>query len=157
MIKKFAAGLLMLGSFAFGLFGADQPFAGTWKLNVAKSKFAKGHEYKDLTVNAKYEGDTAMVTAKGMDGAGKAISVKYSVPVAGGPVTYTEGAPAAGATVVSKRVDAHTVEQTTTMDGKPVVSFRSVVSANGKTLSQTRTYLDKSGKSSKSVLVYDHQ
>ena len=44
-----------------------------------------------------------------------------------------------------------------TMDGKLAMSFRSVVSANGTTLNQTRTYVDKKGKSSKSVLVYDHQ
>lgn len=43
------------------------------------------------------------------------------------------------------------------MDGKLAMSFRSVVSANGTTLNQTRTYVDKKGKSSKSVLVYDHQ
>lgn len=78
MTKTFASGPLVLGSFGFGLLGAEGPFAGTWKLNVAKSKFAKGHEIKELTVTAKYEGDTAMVTANGMDGAGKAISVKYS-------------------------------------------------------------------------------
>ena len=44
MTKTFASGLLVLGSFGFGLLGAEGPFAGTWKLNVAKSKFAKGRE-----------------------------------------------------------------------------------------------------------------
>ena len=100
-----------------------------------------------------------MVTVKGTDGDGKPISVKYSVPTAGGPQTFTEGAPAAGAgaTVVIKRVDANTTEATSTLKGKVVRTQHSVLSADGKTITQTVTYVGDDCKSSKGVLILNRQ
>src|SRR5450631_92318 len=109
MIKKFVCGLLVLSSFGFGLLGADDPFVGTWKLNVAKSKFAKGREVKESTVIIVRQGDNAMVT------------------VAGGTENFAEGGPPAGMTVVEKRVDDRTVDSTSTMNGKQVGTSHAVV------------------------------
>lgn len=132
-------------------------FVGTWKLNVAKSRFAKGHEIKELSLVIARDAENVTVTVNGIDGAGKTISIKYSVPDAGGTLNYTEGAPPEGTTVVSKRIDDHTVDQTSTVNGKEVASVHSVLSATGRTLTQTRTDLDENGKYSKSVVVYDRQ
>ena len=120
MLKKFICGLVALGSFGFLLLGADDAFVGTWKINVAKSKFAKGHEAKDMTLVVAVEGDTATVTLNGKVGDGQTLSFKYTVPTAGGPINYTEGAPPAGITDALKNIDDRTVEFTSTMNGKQI-------------------------------------
>jgi hypothetical protein len=157
MIKKFVCGLVVLSSFGFGLIWAADAFTGTWTLNVAKSKFAKGQEYKELTVNVAEQGDDAMVTGKGTGGADNAFSYKYTVPIKGGTVNYTEGGPAAGTTVVTKRVDANTIDFTDTMNGKQVGAAHAVLSADGKTLTIRGNGVDQKGKAFKSVLIYNRQ
>jgi hypothetical protein len=159
MIKKFARGLLALTSFGFGLLWAADAFTGTWKLNVGESKFAKGRELTDATVTSVEQGDNAMVTVKGTGGGGKAISTKYMLPRKGGTLNYTEGVPSAGAgaTVVVKRVDANTIDGASTINGKQVQTIHSVISADGKTLTQTINGVDEGGKAYRSVLVYDRQ
>ena len=105
------------------------------------------------------QGDNRILTVKGTDGAGKAISAKYMTPLKGGTATFTEGAPAAGAgaIVVGKMVDARTTDSTSTLNGKVVRTTHTVVSANGKTLTQTVTYTGNDGKSSKGTLVMERQ
>src|SRR4030095_341485 len=108
MLKKLALGLTLLG-FTGTLLAADA-FSGTWKLNVAKSKLASGTDVKELTVVVAEQGENLAITVNGTAGDGKPISVKYSVPAKGGAVSYTEGAPASGATATTKRVNASTID-----------------------------------------------
>ncbi len=149
----------VLSCLGVGLLQAADGFVGTWKLNVAKSTFAKGHEIKDQTVVIAEQGDNRVVTVKSTDGTGKATASKYMSPLKGGTVTYTEGAPAAGAgaIVVTKRVDANTTDGTSTLNGKVVRATHTVLSADGKTLTQSVTYTGDDGKSSKATLVMERQ
>jgi hypothetical protein len=155
MIKKLVCGMLALSS--FGLLWAADAFTGTWKMNTAKSTFAKGKEVKELTATVIEQGENRMVTAKGTGTDGKAISTKYSAPAKGGPVNYTEGGPVAGTTVVSKRVDANTIDSTATLNGKQVGTTHAVVSKDGKTLTMTRKGVDDKGKAVEGVEVYSRQ
>src|ERR1700730_5439827 len=136
---------------------AAYPFTGTWKLNPAKSTFAKGKEVKELTAVATEQGADSAVTVKGVAAVGKAFSIKYTVPMKGGPINYTESAPAAGTTVVSKRVDANTIESTTTLNGKKVGTTRAVVSKDGKSLTMTHVGFDDKGKAVRNTEIYERQ
>jgi hypothetical protein len=156
-MKKMVYGFLVLSSFGFGLLGADDPFVGTWKLNVAQSKFVKGREVKESTVNIVRQGDIATATVNGTDGAGKAISVKYTVPAAGGAENFTEGGPPAGTTVVMTKVNDKAADFTSTMNGKPVGTSHAVVSANGMTLTVTQKGVDEKGKAYTTLSVYNRQ
>jgi len=138
------------------LWAADE-FTGTWKLNPAKSKFAKGQEAKELTVVVTEQGGNSMVGVKGVAGDGKAISEKYSFPMKGGPVNYTEGGPPAGTSIVVKRVDANTAESTTTVSGKEAGTSRAVISKDGKTLTMTRKRMDDKSNSLSGTEVYERQ
>ncbi len=104
MLKKLMLGLALVG-FTATLLAADA-FTGTWKLNVAKSKLTPGTEVKEITVVVAEEGANLAVAVKGTAGDGTPISVKYTLPAKGGPVSYTEGAPPTGATATTKRVNA---------------------------------------------------
>ena len=155
MTKKLVCGMLALGS--FGLLWAADAFTGTWKMNVGKSTFVKGKEMKEVTATVMEQGDTRMVTVKGTGGDGKAISTKYSMPSKGGPISYTEGGPAAGTTVVSKRVDGETIDSTSTLNGKQVGTSHAVVSADGKMLTVTRKGVNDKGKTAEGVEVFNRQ
>ena len=159
MVKKLVVlsfwGLALVG-FTDTLLAADA-FTGTWKLNVAKSKLAPGTEVKDLTVVVTEQGDNFAVAVNGTAGDGTPIAVKYTLPVKGGPVTYTNGAPPTGATSTTKRVNATTIDSTTTLNGKEVGSTHTVVSADGKTLTRVVKNMDPQGKPYQNTEVYEKQ
>lgn len=140
-----------------GTLWAADAFTGTWKLSPAKSKFPKGFETKEMIVVMAEQGANIAVTAKGVGSDGKPISVKYTFPMKGGPVNYTEGAPAPGTTVVNKRIDANTFESTITINGKDARTTKAVVSKDGKTFTLTRTGADEKGNAIEGMEFYERQ
>jgi hypothetical protein len=155
MRKKLMLGLALVG-FTATLLAADA-FTGTWKLNVAKSKLTPGTEVKEITVVVAEEGANLAVAVKGTAGDGTPISVKYTLPAKGGPVSYTEGAPPSGATATTKRVNATTIDSTSSQNGKEVGSTHTVVSADGKTLTRVVKGMDPQGKPYQNTEVYERQ
>jgi hypothetical protein len=157
MLNKLICGLVAL-SFGFSLLGADNPFVGTWKLNQAKSKFAKGHEIKDATIVIAVEGDTASVSVNRTTSDGQTFSAKYTVPTAGGPINYTEIAPPRPAGNDGlKKIDDHTYEFTSTMNGKEILKQHIAVSADDKTMVIRESGVDEKGRAFKAVYVHDRQ
>jgi hypothetical protein len=55
------------------------------------------------------------------------------------------------------RIDANTVEGTTTLKGKPAQRTKIVVSKDGKTRTLTQTGKDAAGRDVNYVLVYEKQ
>jgi hypothetical protein len=142
------------------LLGADDPFAGTWKLDIAKSQLGPappGRAVKEETMVIQITGDVASVTLKGTREDGSAILTKYSTPRQGGPVTYTENAPPAGVSIVNTRINERTVEFTTMRDGKEVTTQHVTVSPNGKTLRNAVKGTDAQGKPVQAVNVFQKQ
>ena len=88
---------------------------------------------------------------------GSVESVKYTVPVKGGAVSYIEGAPPSGATATTKRVNASTIDSTSSVNGKEVGSTHTVVSADGKTLTRAVKGVDAQGKPFENTEVYERQ
>lgn len=167
MTRRIISGLIALGFVALGcpLFGASNAFSGTWKLNLAKSsdiqwsagKLFKKGEITEDTINVTVEGDKTTVRMSGTV-SGQKGSAMFTVPTAGGPLTYTgDGGPPAGITETLKIIDDRTDEFTDTMNGKVVLTTRCVVSTNHKTMIITQSGVDEKGKSFKSRKVYDLQ
>jgi hypothetical protein len=145
--------------FSLGLVGsllAADPFVGTFKLNLAESKWPSS-PLKELTIVVSSQGDEYLVTGTGTDAAGKPISVKYTFPKKGGPVTYTEGGPPSGISTTIKKTDDYTLDSTTTQDGKVISTTHYVVSKDGKTSTRTVKGTDAQGNSFDRVEVYDRQ
>jgi hypothetical protein len=155
MIRKIVCVLAGL-SFTAAVCAADA-FTGTWKMDVAKSTFAKGREVSELTSVIVEQGDSAVVTVKGTAADGKPISVKYTVPLKGGPISYTEGGPPAGVSVMSKRVNPTTIDSTSMMNGKEIGSTHVTISADGKTLTLVRKGTDARGMSVGGTEIYHRQ
>jgi hypothetical protein len=129
------------------------PALGTWKLNVAKSKFSPGPAPKSTTVtfSAAGQGVKAVVDGAGPDG-GK-IHWEYTANFDGKAYPVT-GNPD-GDMVVMKRVNANTIETAYTLKGKPTVTNTRVLSADGKTLTVTSTGTNAQGQKINNVQVFE--
>ena len=128
---------------------------GTWKLNLAKSKYQPGQAPKSITLVYEAAGAGMKVTVDSVPADGPAIhyavTANYDgkdVPVVGNP----------NADMVARtRVNATTTKLVNKKDGKILSTATLVVSADGKTLTITTTGKDAKGQTIDSVAVYDKQ
>jgi len=127
----------------------NYPFAGTWKLNLAKSKFSPGPAPKSATVTIGQDGKVDY-QAEGADGQAE----KWSVMMA------SDGTPASisgmDGTVAEKRVDERTVEHTWKYP-KSTVNGKAVLNRDGKSMTYTMTGTTDDGKPVHNREVWDKQ
>jgi hypothetical protein len=145
--------LLTLLVFATPLFAAD-PFAGTWKLNTAKTKYTTGTPPKEITLVIEEQGPNLLVTATGTNSDGSPISVKYTVPISGGAGTMQEGD---NSGITSKQISANVRENNYSKDGKELRTRHMVVSKDGKTMTSKVKGTNPNGKLVDGTDVYDKQ
>jgi hypothetical protein len=131
------------------------PAVGTWKLNVAKSRYSPGPTPKSNVITIVAAGDTLKISSQGVDGTDKPTSTNYTATFDGkdNPI---KGAPAYD-TVSHKRIDANTTEQTRKKEGKTVQTATRKISADGKTMTVTSRGTTDSGKALNNVAVYEKQ
>ena len=137
-----------------GAQGAD-PAIGTWKLNLAKSKYDPGPAPKSLTVTVTAAGQGVKSSSTGVDGAGNPMGVQYTAAYDG------KDAPVTGSpdyeTLALKRVDANTTEITRKMGRKVVQTATRVVSKAGETMTVTSKGTNVQGQTINNVAVFDRQ
>jgi hypothetical protein len=136
--------LLFVGAVAFA---ADNPFVGTWKLNVAKSKFQENTPPQSQTVTIDADGK---VSVSGTDSKGQAVNWSYTAT--GGTDTIT-GIP--DSSVMEVRKD-NVVDHTWKM-GKSNSKGHGVLSKDGKTMTYTIQGTDAEGKKFKNTEIYEKQ
>jgi hypothetical protein len=143
---------------AYGVVGIAQtpdPAVGTWKLNVAKSKFSPGPAPKSATV-------VIAPAGKGLEVAIEAVGPD-GTPAKWGYTTTGDGkdAPVTGNpmydAVASTRTDPSHGTMTYKKDAKPIMTVTTAVSADGKTLTTTSKGTNPEGKPVHNVAVYDKQ
>ena len=127
--------------------GQNDPFVGTWKLNVAKSKFKPGPAPKSETVTI--TPDKVSVESVGADG----NTVNWSYMQSGGTAAKIDGME--NSTVVEKR-SGNTVDHTWNMNGNTETGH-GVVSKNGKTLKYTMTGTNGQGQKVHNVMIFDKE
>ena len=138
-----------LGATAF----AQAP--GTWKLNLAKSKYQQGQAPKSTTLKYEAAGEGIKVTVDTIPGDGAPIHYAYTanydgkdVPVVGNPN---------GDMAARTRVNATTTRLVNKKSGKTLSNVTLVTSSDGKTLTITTTGVDAQGRNIDSVAVYEKQ
>ena len=143
----------------FGLVGAawaQSPFDGTWKLNVAKSKFnPPSSALKSDMVKIVTQDNGLKFTFERVDAEGTASHIEESPKFDG--KDYPAKGDATTDTVSLKRIDANTFEHVSKKGGKEVQRVRVVVSQNGKTSTVTAKMKDAKGQETTSVLMYEKQ
>ena len=150
---RYARLVFVLFAFAAALIAAD-PFAGTWKLNSAKTKFKTGMPPKEQTVTFSEEGSTLHVVVKGTSADGQTISSHFTVPTAGGNGKIIESPYEA---VNTKNISANERETAFSKGGKVVYTATAKRSADGKTLTVTVKGINAVGQNVDGAAVYDKQ
>jgi hypothetical protein len=113
------------------LLAQNNPFVGTWKLNLASSKYNPGPPPQSQTRTWDASGK---VSVTGVGATGKPFSYGYSI-TGDGKESPTMGAIPNKADMIStKKIDANTYEATFTKGGKQVETTTFKVSKGGKTL-----------------------
>jgi len=145
------AGVLLGGMVAIA---ADDPFMGTWKLNVAKSKIGAGAPTNSTVIYAP-AGDSVKCTVDGVDGSGKPSHNEWTGKFDGKdyPITGDANADMRSYTKVNDR----TLSTTQKKGGKVVSTGKIVVSADGKSRTVTNDITSADGKKIASTAVYDKQ
>jgi hypothetical protein len=138
--------------------GSD-PFLGTWKLNVAKSKYVNAPPApKSETRTVEAVGSGAKFSLKGIDADGSRIDYSYTTNF-DGKDTPVIGADAANAedSIAIKRVDAYTFTATTKRAGKVIRNVRGVVSQDGKVTRLVAKGTDAQGRPATAITIWEKQ
>ena len=146
-----AVSVLVLGSIAQA---ADNQ-VGTWKLNVAKSKYSPGPPPKEGTLTVEAIPNGLKITIQGTDAEGKPVHMEFAPKYDGKEVPAT-GMPGAD-TISMKKIDDYTVETVSKKEGKPLTTTRTVVSKDGKTRTTTQKGTNAKGEKVNNTIVYDKQ
>ena len=136
-------------------FAQTDAFIGTWKLNLAKSKFSPGPPLKSDTLTYEAVGQGVKATVKGSDAEGKPLDFQYTANYDGKDYPVT-GNPDWDATSL-KRIDAYKSESTHKKAGKVVGTITRVVAKDGKTLTITETGVNAKGEKISNTLVFEKQ
>jgi hypothetical protein len=150
--------LLLLSFVACSLsaWAADNPFLGTWKIDLTRSKGspASGLPPDSLTVTIQPEGEDGVKISEDYIGktTNKPFHVARTCKFDGKEYPVTGWTRPAGTEAI-KRVDTHTWEVTRKSEAKVVDQHRWVVSTDGNTLIWTGTGTNRaSGKYENSVV-----
>ena len=159
LFGAFAAAALV-AAVVVGLSGQESsnPSIGTWKLNLAKSKYDPARlAPKSQTARNEAAGNGGVKsTNDGIAWDGSRISYSYTANYDGKDYPITGmGAPSGGNTIALTRVDANRFETTIKKAGKVVQTNRVVYTGTLRTI--TSKGLGEIGQPTSNVSVYDRQ
>ena len=158
-MRKFSlvVGVMMISILALVTIAmAADPHVGSWKLNLAKSKYnPPSSAPKSETVIFEAMDNGFKVVWEGVEADGKTRHGEWTGKYDGKdyPVKGWEGVD----TIENRRVDANTFDSTLKKDGKKVGTAREVFSNNGKTLTHTVETKSVQGQVTKVTEVFDKQ
>ena len=146
--------IVVLAAMAFAqVIAQASPVFGTWKLDVAKSKYTGTPTPKDMTRTVEADGDSVKYTYLGTAADGSPISYGFTVKYDGKDYPMTGSAPGGVDTTAIKRINANTYEATQKKAGKVAANTKVEVSKDGK----VATIISKGTDSTSYVAVYDKQ
>jgi hypothetical protein len=129
-IGVFAALVVVLAAGSV-LLAQSNPFVGTWKLDLEKSKFDPGPAPQSQTRTWDASGK---VMVEGIGATGKAFSYGYSISGDGKKSPPMGAIPNKADMISTKKIDANTYEAKFTKAGKQIETTTFTVSNGGKTL-----------------------
>jgi hypothetical protein len=121
--------ILAVCAVAIAVSAADNPWMGTWKLYVAKSKIPAGAGKNTMVVYSA-AGDRTKVTSDGVDASGKPSHSEWTGKFDGKPYPVTAMSSVDSRAVTAK--DDRTLEIANMKDGKTVGTGKTEVSKDGK-------------------------
>jgi hypothetical protein len=124
-------------------------FTGTWKLNLAKSKFNPGPPFQSFTVTFTRDGvrHLDLVRADGQP-------IKVALPWSDGKEVSPEGMENA---VTTSKIQGRTFHDIWKQNGNVIEDVHGVVLPDGKTLKTTVDGTDKEGRAYRNELTFEKQ
>jgi hypothetical protein len=152
----FTKGILALAITIVAAFGADNTL-GTWKLDVAKSKYTPAPmPIKSLTITREASDGGVKHTTKGERVDGTAVNASYTAKYDGKDVQVAGNSQYD--TIAIKQVNANTLTDERKKTGGPYkATGRTVVSNGGKTMTTTTKGTNADGKEFTQILVFEKQ
>jgi hypothetical protein len=129
----------------------DDPFTGTWVLNVPRSKMQPATASKSEIIHYKITGDEEDFLSDAVTIEGYPESIKYTARYNDGKaypfsITINGKVTNPGAMTMVKKIDTWTRERYNVRDGKPVIASRRLVSRDGRTMTLTILRTDAQGR-----------
>jgi hypothetical protein len=146
--------LISAGLSASLVFGAADPFAGTWKLNVYKSRYAPGACPKGMVIEMEPAGEGIRYRSDTTYANGKGNHSEYTAGYSGREAIVT-GTTGLMTPVSLKRVDFNVVEASYMRGFQAIATSRRVVSRDGRVMTITTTSKGADGKLVTNVGVYE--
>jgi hypothetical protein len=145
--------VVTLAAAAYGVQAQADPTVGTWKLNLAKTKYNAGQAPKSTTLVIEAAGQGVKLTSNTVLADGSARKISYTAMYDGKDAAVT-GTPDYDTITLKKT--ANGMDGSRKKAGKVLQTFMRVVSADGKTMTVTSTGTNAAGKVD-NVQVYDKQ
>jgi len=140
------------------LLAQSNPFVGIWKLNIAKTKFSFGPAPRNGTLIIEARGDGIKVSSEGTAGDGTPFAWTYTANYDGQDNAISgTGAPGGADMIALKRIRRNQTEAAWKKAGKVVLTYRWVVSKNGKVTTITAKGTNANGQPVSMVMVGDKQ
>jgi hypothetical protein len=134
----------------------DNPHIGTWKANIAKSKFASGTAANSTTTRIEAAGAGVRATVDTDYADGTRSHWVFTANYDGKDSPITGNCPY-GETVAMTRVDARTSRSVYKHNGTVTVTQTAAISPDGKTRTVTSKGKNLKGQAIDNVNVYDRQ
>ena len=151
---------VVASAFVVGLGGtalAQTSEVGTWKLNVAKSKYSPGPAPKSATTKIEEAGAGVRITVDQVQADGSVTHWEYTANYQDRKDNRVTGNNPDADMIARTRTNASTVRSTNKKAGKVTTTNISVVSSDGKTRTVTTTGTNARGQTVNNVTVYDRQ
>ena len=156
-MKRLALLLTLCIALPVALLAADNPFAGSWKLNLEKSKMG-AMAPKSLTRTVTADGDSLKYVFAGQAADGSATNYSFTVKLGGDPAEITgTGAPMGADHVALKQASPRKLTGALMKGGKDLAKVTTTVSDDGKTITVMSEGTSADGKPMVSTSVYDKQ
>jgi hypothetical protein len=139
---------------------STEPWLGTWKLNVAKSKFNPGPPPKSNTLRIEpVAGGSLKHIFDGVNADGQTIHSEQVAKFDGKETIVQAIAPATKTVTVRafRQLDDHSFEVIGKLDGKPTITSRVVISRDGKTMTQTAAGKNAQGQTVNNTTIWEKQ
>lgn len=151
--------MLLLAVFGLvGMLWAADPFVGTWKLNVAKSRFdPPSSALKSDLVKIAAQINGLKYTFDRVDLEGKAIHIEYAAKFDGKDYPVTITGDRSVNTTSLRRIDANTIESVNKINGKETERNRVVIAKDGKSSTVTTKVKNEKGQEFTTITIYEKQ
>ncbi|HUR34831.1 MAG TPA: hypothetical protein VM032_13610 [Vicinamibacterales bacterium] len=158
MLSLVVNGLIATALFAQSAAAIDKSYMGTWKLNVAKSKYEGSNPPREGTRIHEDRGNGfVLVIQDGVNSQGQKTHSEYVYKADGKDYPMAAPGQTSVQRIALKAVDPLTVTYQIKADGKVVTDGKRVVAKDGQTMTLENTGTNAQGQRVHSIAFYEKQ